>query len=300
MFLHTRSFRYCALILFVALAAVYSPSHANAADKIDREIAITFDDLPVAESFREVDADAIVHSILNTLDSHSVRAAGFVAARSIGEHYDLIGEWLNHKHILGNLTFSNADYNDLDIQSFITEIQRGKAAIEDMLSGFGQKKRYFRYPFLHYGQSIEARRQVQMYLEEQGDVVAHATVVVEDYLYNLTMQQINPATDTAKMEQLRYEYVTHVVDQVTMAEQLSQEMLGRNCRHIIQLQMNELNAAFLDAILTALSDMGYKFVTLDRALADPVYDMPEAYFGMRGISYLEMIQESDADLLPAR
>jgi len=264
------------------------------------EIAVTFNELPVAESFREVNTREVFMTIVNTLDTHEVKATGFVVARNLEENYDLIGEWLNHGYTLGNLTYSHADYNDLDIKSFIGEIEKGKQAIEAILSNFGQKKRYFRYPFLHYGQSIEARRQAKMYLEESNMVIAHATIVIEDYLYNLTMQQIDPETDTAKMEQLQYEYITHVIDQVTYAEQLSREMFGRNVDHIIQLQMNELNAAFLDAILTALKDMNYEFVTLDNALNDPVYKTPEAYYGMRGVSYLEMIEQSDPDLTPAR
>ncbi len=288
-----------ATILTLLLGCMVATGMA-ADNETKREIAITFDELPVAESFREVDTKAIFLEILNTLDSHDVKATGFVVARDIGIHYDLIGEWLNRKHRLGNLTYSHADYNDLDIQSFIGEIEKGKDSIEYILSSFGQKQRYFRYPFLHYGQSIEARRQAQMYLEESGVTVAHATVVIEDYLYNLTMQQINPATDTSRMEQLRYEYVSHVLDQVKYAEQLSRELLGRNCRHIVQLQMNELNAWFLDAILTSLKDMGYSFISLDKALQDKVYKMPEAYYGMRGVSYLEMIRQSDPDLTPAR
>ena len=45
--------------------------------------------------------------------------------------------------------------------------------------------------------------------------------------------------------------------------------------------------------------MGYSFITLDEALSDDVYHETEAYFGPKGVGYLDMIYQSNADLLPA-
>jgi hypothetical protein len=52
-------------------------------------------------------------------------------------------------------------------------------------------------------------------------------------------------------------------------------------------------------MINAIKDMGYRFITLDEALEDELYQAPEAYFGSRGISYIEMIQHSNPDYLPA-
>ena len=60
-----------------------------------------------------------------------------------------------------------------------------------------------------------------------------------------------------------------------------------------------LNALALDDLLTELEKMGYKFVTLDYALKDDVYSAPDAYFGARGVGYLDMIYNAEPDLLPA-
>jgi hypothetical protein len=45
--------------------------------------------------------------------------------------------------------------------------------------------------------------------------------------------------------------------------------------------------------------MGYRFVSIDAALRDPVYERPHAYFGPHGASYLYMLENSNPDLLPA-
>jgi peptidoglycan/xylan/chitin deacetylase (PgdA/CDA1 family) len=267
--------------------------------KAVKEICITFDELPASESFSEVDRTAITDKILAALKKHDVKAAGFVVGKNIGNSFDLLGRWLNGGHLLGNLTYSQQDLNEMGIEQFITDIRLGSEALEPMLSGFGQKKRYFRYPFLHYGSTVEAKRQVKLYLAEHDIVVAHATVVVEDYLYNLSFEKLGKEPDTNDYQALRYEYIRHVLDEVERCEALATEMLHRPCRQILRLRANRLNAEFLDALLTALEDMGYTFVSLDYALKDKLYSAEEAYYGLRGVGYLDMLRLSDPDLLPA-
>lgn len=264
-----------------------------------KEISITFDELPVARSFDEVDKAVLTTRILEVLKKHKVKAAGFVVSENIGNSFDLLGQWLNAGHVLGSLTYSHQDLNEIGAKQFIKDIASGSEALEPMLTGFGQKKRYFRYPFLHYGGTVEDKRQVKLYLDEHDIIVAHATVVVEDYLYNLSLEKISRRPDSTKYDALRYEYISHVLDQVERCEEMATQVLKCPCRQILQLRANRLNALFLDALLTALEDMGYKFVSLDYAMRDKLYSADEAYYGLRGVGYLDMIKLSNPDLLPA-
>ncbi|MBU8933332.1 MAG: polysaccharide deacetylase family protein [candidate division Zixibacteria bacterium] len=267
---------------------------------LPKEICITFDELPVAESFAEEEPERIMRPILDTLNAHKVRAAGFVVGHSMGRAYDLFGEWLNSGHRMGSMTFSHSDLHEMSIEQFIRDTEAGFEALETMLSGFGQKPRFFRYPFLHYGKEVTSREDVSRYLEDRGVMVVHATVVVEDYLYNLSLQKLGSRPDSSSLNQLLNEYVNHVLDQIETAEALSKKLNGRSCRHILQLRANRLNALFLGEMLTAIEQAGYEFITLDRALKDKVYIQPQAYFGPRGIGYLDMIDQSDPDRLPAQ
>ncbi len=269
------------------------------AEDIDRKLCITFDGLPLDKSFTDSDRRLITAEVLAVLDAHQAKGAGFVVGENIEDSYDLLGEWLNRGHVLGNLTFSHQDLHQIGAQNFIREISLGAEALQTMLSGFGQKKRYFRYPYLHYGTNVADKRDVRMYLVEQEYVVAHASIVVEDYLYNLSLEKLGDNADSTEYLGLMSEYLNHVLDQVERAESQSIQLLGRNCRHILQLRLNRLNAAFLNDMLIALKTQGYEFISLDEALADELYVMPEAYFDSRGVSYLEMIYRSDPDLMPA-
>ena len=285
--------------LLMAVGANADEKTARAKKKPAKEICITFNELPAASGFVAPDAEAITYLILQSLRKHEVKAAGFVVGENIENGFDILGQWLNEGHLLGNMTYSNQDLHGLGIEQYIGNIKMGAEALEPMLSGFGQKHRYFRYPFLHYGVDVEAKKQVRMYVDHREFQVAHATIVPDDYMYNLTLDKLGKVPDSASYDNLMNEYVNHVLDEVERGELAAREIMGRPVRHILLLRANRLNAVFLDEILTQLEKMDYRFIGLDRALKDEVYQRSEAYYGPRGVGYLDMIKLSDPDLLPA-
>lgn len=291
-----------AIVIFALamnMALPLAAQKAGSKKKTTEKICITFDELPVASSFAETDAKYVTARLLSALKNHQAPAAGFVVGNSINGSYDLLGDWLNDGHILGSLTNSHQDLHQLGWESFIRDLSNGHNALEPMLSGFGQKQRFFRYPFLHYGNTVEAKREVRRYLEANDIFPAHATVIVEDYLYNLSLEKLGDKIDSADYFGIRDEYLEHVLEQVKRTEGQASEVLKRRCRHILLLRANRLNADFLEDLLTLLEEQGYRFISLEAALDDELYSAPEAYFGARGVGYIEMIRNSDSDLLPA-
>ncbi|HKK20930.1 MAG TPA: polysaccharide deacetylase family protein [candidate division Zixibacteria bacterium] len=293
-----------ALLMILLAGAIMlqltASAEAQGKGSTKKEICVTFDELPASKAFGDVDRQAITYLILQALKRHNVKAAGFVIGDQIEGAYDILGEWLNDGHVLGNMTFSYQDLNELGDEQFIDDIGAGHDALEQMLSGFGQKNRYFRFPFLHYGTTVEARRQVNGYLKEHKYKIAHTTVVVEDYLYNLSLDKLGKTPDSTDYDNLLADYVNHVTEAIQLAEVTSTEVLHRPCRQILALKANRINAVSLDIVLSAIENLGYKFITLDEALKDPVYSQPQAYFGSKGVGFLDMIQQSDPDLLPAQ
>jgi len=287
-------------ILIISNSVDSSDKSKVSKPKSDIRICISFDELPASESFNIRNQSETLNMIMDSLKSHNVKAAGFVIGKNIEGDYDLLGKWLNDGHRLGNMSYSLSDLHEIGIEQFLIDIRKGDEALETMLSGFGQKPRYFRYPYLHYGKDQKTREYVSDFLEDQGITVIHTTVVVEDYLYNLSLQKLGDEPDSNAIIQLLNEYINHVIDQVERSNALSKKLLGRSCRHILQLKANRLNALFLGELLTAFEKEGYTFITLDNAVKDKLYDMPDAYFGSRGVGYLDMINQSDPDFLPAK
>jgi len=290
------------ILCSLLVAGVYAADKGQKKNKPapQKQICISIDVLPSAESFETIRPDEIMQPMMKALKKHDVKAIGFVVGKNARKAYDLLGEWLNDGHRLGNLTYAHSDFHEIGIEQFIKDIIAGNETLEMMLSSFGQKKRYFRFPFLHYGTTVNGRRQVEIYLEEHNIVVVPASVVVEDYLYNLSLQKLGEKPDSVAVDALGYEYIDHVLRQIEAAERLSKKLFKRNCRQILQLRANRLNALVMDELLSAIEEQGYGFVSIDKALKDKAYSTPEAYYGSRGVGYFDMIDLSDPDKLPAQ
>lgn len=282
----------CLTALFSALSVLIPPSGPALAQQNSggpKEIAITFDNLPATTSFGFADEADITRDLLDALKTFEVTATGFVVGEAIDGHFDLLGNWLNEGHTLGSMTYSNQDFHDVEPDRFFEDAALGAQTIEPMLDGFGQKKRYFRFPFLHYGPTAKIKQQAEAFFRGRSVVIAHATVVPEDYLYDYNVQKLGRHPDSAKLEQIGSEYLGHVMEAVAAAEVSAEELRQRPVRQILLLRANRLNAWFLGDILRNLQDHGYKFITLDRALADDVYKLDENYTDGRGIGYLDRI-----------
>ena len=279
-------------LLTVSLTALFistavSPAFAQQAEL--KEIAITFDNLPATTSFGFSDQQAINEDILDALRTYKVTATGFVVGDAIEGHFDLLGSWLNDGHTLGSMTLSNQDLHDVDPGRFFEDAKLGADMIEPMLEGFGQKKRYFRFPFLHYGATDKIKNQAISFFRSRSVVVAHASIVPEDYLYDFNIQKLGRRPDSSRLERIGDEYLHHIFDVVAEAEGSAEELRGRPVRQILLLRSNRINGYFMSDILHGLQERGYTFVTLDRALADDVYRMEEHYTDGRGIGYLDRV-----------
>jgi peptidoglycan/xylan/chitin deacetylase (PgdA/CDA1 family) len=258
----------------------------------DRQIAITFNELPAAPSFEDVHADALNYLILDGLKKYNVKATGFVVGANITEYADVLGQWLNAGHFLGSMTYDNQDINEVTPSQFKEEVVKGVNEIEGMLDGFGQKKRYFRFPFHKYGTTARAKSDIKDFIQSHGVVICPATIIPEDFIYNSTLAKLGKMPDSSRLIPLRDEYLNHVFDVIEQQEQIAEKLVGHSVKQIILLQVNRLNAIFLDDMLGALKDHGYKFITLDSALTDEVYSRSESYTGTRGLGWLEMLAKS--------
>ena len=69
-------------------------------------------------------------------------------------------------------------------------------------------------------------------------------------------------------------------------EDVSRRLLGREPRLVLLLHASALNAEWFGRLADMMESRGYRFVSLDRALADEAYRRPDDYVGAWGISWL--------------
>ena len=70
-------------------------------------------------------------------------------------------------------------------------------------------------------------------------------------------------------------------------EKLSKDLIGYELKQILLLHTNFLEAEHIGELLDMIRKRGYRFITLEDALSDPAYSLPDEYVGEEGTNWLD-------------
>jgi peptidoglycan/xylan/chitin deacetylase (PgdA/CDA1 family) len=270
-----------------------SPEHP-----IQHTVAITVDDLPGAEPGTDhaignlKELEHINRAIPAALRAHHVPGIGFVNEWKLqvdgqrDARAALLQMWLDTGMSLGNHTYSHPDFQTTPLDRYEDETIRGEVVTRALMSSAGQKEQYFRHPFLNTGPTAEAKSAFEAFLKDRGYRIAPVTVDPSDYMFNDILGESAEKRDKELGEKAKKEYLAYANIVFAYEEEESRNLFQREIPQVLLIHDSELNAECLDALLTQLEKRGYKFISLDDALADPAYATPDLFVGGVGISWL--------------
>lgn len=87
-------------------------------------------------------------------------------------------------------------------------------------------------------------------------------------------------------DRVKREYMRYVESVVSFFERRSVEVVGREVPQILLIHASQLNADLMPELLAMFRRRGYTFVSLDKALKDEAYRLPEEYAGRGGFSWI--------------
>jgi hypothetical protein len=87
------------------------------------------------------------------------------------------------------------------------------------------------------------------------------------------------------MRRVAEAYIEYMDEIFAFFEKLSREFLGYEVKQTLLLHANELNADYFDELVRMMRKRGYAFVSLEDALKDKAYALPDAQAKM-GLSWL--------------
>ena len=283
------------LITLLAVAmVVVSATSSWAAGPPHRQVAITVDDLPAgaADRMSGVAIDEMTAKLVGTLRDQKVPAVGFVNA---GKLYKL-GEadarikalqiWLDNGFELGNHTYSHASLNRVGLKAWEDDVVEGEPILKQLLADLHLKLRYLRHPYLDTGKDLQTRREAEAFLSARGYTVAPVTLDAWDWMYAPVYDDAKKRGDTALMQKLVSSYLSYSDAVFAYCEQLSTRTAGYEVKQILLLHGNQLEADHIGELLDVLRKRGYRFITLQDALSDPAYGMPDTYVG-EGTGWLD-------------
>jgi peptidoglycan/xylan/chitin deacetylase (PgdA/CDA1 family) len=274
-----------AMKIILALLACFAL--ANTALAQTRQVAITIDDLPRGGDGGARDlasVQAMTDKLLRPFREQRIPVTGFVnAARFDGDAQGLrriLDLWLDAGAELGNHSYSHPDFNSVPFATYVADIEKGEPPIGEALDARGRKLTWYRHPYLHVGATREDKHNLSTWLEQRGYRVAPVTFDNADYMY--ARLYLNDAT----RERVRREYVPYMESVVAFFEQRSIEVVGREFPQVLLIHASQMNADLMPELLAMFRRRGYAFVTLDEALKDPAYRLPESYVGRGGFSWI--------------
>jgi peptidoglycan/xylan/chitin deacetylase (PgdA/CDA1 family) len=277
--------------LFAATLAVGTPGA-----QIAREVAITFDDLPIAGVLPRDAASSLelTTKLLRAITTHHVPVVAFVnegKAHAADGSIDaarvaLLRAWLDAGAELGNHGFSHLDLHTTPLDVFEADVVKGDEIIGGLSTGRGRQVRFFRHPFLHTGRDLETRAAFERFLTARGYRVAPVTIDNDEYLFAGAYDRALARGARDAAARVADAYVPYMEAKVEYFERNSRELFGRDIRQILLVHANMLNAERFADLAAMFERRGYAFITLDRALDDPAYQSSDTYVGGGGITWL--------------
>jgi len=283
------------LVAVCVLSIIESPVMAWAADKkADRQVAITIDDLPAASNVLPAAAiTEMTTKLLTTLRDQKIPVVGFVNEKKlykVGEvdaRINALGMWLDYGFELGNHTYSHTSLNRAGLKAWEDDVIQGESVTSILLAEHKMKMRYFRHPYLDTGRDLQTRREAEAFLVARGYHIAPITLDAWDWAYASVYEDAKRRGDAAAQDDLAKSYLAHSEAEFAYAEQLSKQIVGYEPKQIILLHANQLEADHIGELLDLFRKRGYRFITLEDALGDPAYSLPDTYIGEGGTGWLE-------------
>jgi peptidoglycan/xylan/chitin deacetylase (PgdA/CDA1 family) len=245
---------------------------ARAQSKI--QIAITVDDLPTHGQLPpKVSREDIAKKMTAIFKKHKVpEVYAFINAGKVEERHEsmeVLQIWKDAGYPFGNHTYLHSNINKVSIDEFKTAIDKNEPMLK-ALSGSDNWK-YFRYPYLREGDTLEKRNAIRKHLFDHGYQIAQVTIDFEDWSWNDPYARCMAKSDSKSIEWLKETYLSYADQAVDMEEFISKALFKRSIPHILLLHIGAFDAEMLDELLTHYERKGVEFIPLSQAMRDEVY-----------------------------
>jgi peptidoglycan/xylan/chitin deacetylase (PgdA/CDA1 family) len=260
-------------------------------ETVPTKMAITVDDLPTHGPLPRGVTRAQVHArLLESFARHGVpEVRGYVIgehALGSADHRDALQLWLDAGHPLGNHTWSHPNMEEIGVDAYLADIDRNERVLAELTGdASGASWRSFRYPYLRQGFDEVSSRRVRDHLAQGGYQIAEVSIDFWDWDYQApyvrcldaprTSARSGQAAAELGLAALRRTYLERATEMLDWHRAAAIDAFGRPISHVLLLHGGVFTAEMLDELLDAYEARGVVWVTLDEALADPVYrDVP--------------------------
>ena len=240
-----------------------------------QEVALTIDDLPnhgaLPAGTTRVDVTKKMLAALADAKLDGI-VYGFINAGKLEAHPDemeVLTLWRAAGQPLGNHTYTHMNFTDNPAESFEENIDKNEPLLKQLMEG--QNWHWFRYPYLHEGDTLEKRHAARAYLKEHGYRIVQVTLDFEDYLWNGPYARCMDKKDDKAISWLKESYLKTAREYFALDQKMAQQIYGRNIKYVLLMHIGAFDALMLPELVAQMKHDGFKFVSLEEAESDPAY-----------------------------
>jgi len=214
-------------------------------------------------------------------------AYGFIDAQKSADEpssQTVLKIWSDAGYPLGNHTYSHFNLNRVPLARFVDDIKANEAMLATYAKSNAQK--WFRYPFLHEGDTMEKRNQVRTFLRERGYQIAQVTIDFEDWVWNNAYVRCTQRSDAASFAWLGESYLQNATLRLNHAQALAKKTYARDIGHVLLFHIGVFDSLMLDSLLDIYEKAGVQFVSLAQAQEDPAYTADPGLTPTHGETFL--------------
>lgn len=293
------AFAFISAVLLVTFSA-NPPGDVNAATNAPaKKLAIGFVSIPPVDRSDNPpqDADATARLMIAKLAQHKIPAIGFVQGARISDgekmfpvRAEIVRLWRDAGLEVGIGNFKHVWFYDTPYDDYVAGVEKNERITKQILAEKNLLLRYFSYPYLNTGKSVEDKTRFQAWLKSRGLTAVKYTVDNQEWQYSYAYDAARKDNDVNKLKQIRAEFLDYMAKMFTHYETYSQQMFGRDINQTMVLTTSRLVADSADDLFGMIERRGYKFVPMDEAQSDEAYNTPENFVGKSGISWFERWQ----------
>ena len=282
------------------LLAVFSFSSSELVNAQSRsggkKLAVGFVGIPPVDRTANPpkDSDATARLLIQELKEHKVPAIGFLTGGMVSDgeklypvRANIARLWVDAGLDLGLGGFKHIWLYHTSPDEYIANIEKNERAAKQLLGENVSKVRYFSYPFLNTGKTVEDKARVESWLASHGYASVKYTFDNQEWMYSYAYDMARNDNDVNTMKEIREAYVAYMGKMFDHYEAYSSEMFGRDIPQTLVLTPSRLVTDTADEFFGMAAKRGYNFVSMDEAQSDAAYQTKENFMGDAGISWFE-------------
>lgn len=256
------------------------------------QVAITFDDLPEHGDLPpHVTRLQVARSILATIKREQLPPVyGFingVALKDTPSEIHVLRAWRAAGQPLGSHTYSHADLSAIPAVRYEADIARNEPLLRRLMGD--DDWRWLRYPYLREGDTLPKREAIRDYLAKHDYRVAQVSLNFEDWAWNDPYARCMEKKDEKAIAWLHDSYLAAADRSIANFRELTQRLYGRDIAYVLLLHIGPHDAKMFPKLIALFRSRGFRFVTLQQAMADPVYVEDPKFVSQHGRTFQEQV-----------